>query len=81
MDLSQLYKSKAPELEAGSAAPQVDATWARRQNSIMWTPMPKKYTAGASKYRLQAIEETTAEANAGFGARLHVVAELPKTSR
>ena len=43
LDIDTLYKQEAPELEAGSEAPDAEAGWARRQNSIMWSPMPAKY--------------------------------------
>lgn len=42
LDIDTLYKQEAPQLEAGSEAPDAEAGWARRQNSIMWSPMPAK---------------------------------------
>jgi hypothetical protein len=46
--------------------PTPDAGWSRRQNSIMWAPMPTKYTFKQDKFVMAAIPETLVEANASF---------------
>lgn len=70
LDVPRLYLSRAPKLEAGTVAPQADAAWTKRQNSIMWTPKPIKYTFTSDKYVLEEVPESAIEAGSAFvGAR------------
>lgn len=42
LDLESLHTQVPPPMAQGAAAPQPEAGWARRQNSIMLSPMPTK---------------------------------------
>ena len=63
----ELYTQTPPTLAGGAAAPQPHASWARRQNSIMWSPLPQRYAFGEDTLEgLEPIAETPAEAPAPF---------------
>lgn len=65
VDVFSLYKQQAPELQVGAIGPKPDAKWARRQNSMLWNPMPQEFTAGLS-----------ARAGAGNNIKFHSIDEL-----
>eukprot|EP00040_Diaphanoeca_grandis_P028152 m.161737 g.161737 ORF g.161737 m.161737 type:complete len:1005 (-) comp31252_c0_seq2:28-3042(-) len=45
VDVFNLYTQEAPELVVGAVNPApADAGWARRQNSMLWQPMPADFT-------------------------------------
>ena len=46
LDGDTLYVQTPPPLTRGAAAPQPHAAWSRRQNSIMWSPLPQRYAFG-----------------------------------
>lgn len=65
IDVYSLYSLPAPELVRGAAGPVPDAQWARRQQSMLWMPMPSDLSATTS-VKVVSIAETTLEANAPF---------------
>ena len=75
----ELYTQQPPHLAGGAAAPQPNASWARRQNSIMWSPLPQRYSFGDDDSiggdALQVIEERAEEAAAGFTRSLMATRE------
>jgi serine/threonine protein kinase len=82
LDVHVLYTQKAPELAVGAVGPAPDAKWARRQNSMLWQPMPDDITASAPAQRtavpglsFSPIEETSIEARAPFVSSLDAVSE------
>ncbi len=60
-----IFEQRAPPLESGSAVPNPDAGWARRQNSVMWSPMPQSYESGGGgrgrESAMRAVAETDAD--------------------
>ena len=61
LDGDQLYEQTPPPLAGGAAAPQPNASWARRQNSIMWSPLPQRYAFGEDEAEsLEPIAERSA---------------------
>lgn len=42
-DVFLLHRQKPVELAQGTVAPKPDAAWSRRQNSMIWAPMPHEY--------------------------------------
>lgn len=48
MDVFSLYRSKPVQLQRGVVAPAPNAAWSRRQNSMIWAPMPHEYRWGWS---------------------------------
>jgi len=81
LDVHALYTMEAPELAAGAVAPAPDAKWARRQNSMLWQPMPAAIStaptlqADVPGLSFEAISETVLEARAPFVASVSAVAE------
>lgn len=73
--VSTLFKQTPPEMEHGSARPQVDAAWSRRQNSILWTPSPHKYDVMARPKTFDTVEETAVEASVPFLPKLQAIPE------
>ena len=75
----ELYQQQPPHLAGGAAAPQPNASWARRQNSIMWSPLPQRYSFGdddaSGGDALAVIEERAEEAAAGFTRSLMAARE------
>ena len=59
LDVFELYRAAAPELVKGAAAPQPEAGWARRNQSMLWQPMPGEYAS---------VGELAAESAAGQAA-------------
>lgn len=43
MDVFCLHRKKPVELARGTVAPTPHAAWSRRQNSMIWAPMPQEY--------------------------------------
>lgn len=43
IDLYSLYRREPVELARGTVAPTPNAAWSRRQNSMIWAPMPEEY--------------------------------------
>jgi hypothetical protein len=67
VDVFKLFTAPAPELVRGAAEPAPDAQWARRQQSMLWQPMPAAFVpVGAAAAAVNAIPETAAEAGAYF---------------
>ena len=78
LDFSTLYTQTPPPLAQGPVAAVPHASWARRQNSIMWSPLPQRYAFGEDALEaLEALEETSAEAECHFTRRLGGTRELP----
>lgn len=81
MDVHTLYSKQAPELAAGAVAPTPDAKWARRQNSMLWQPMPTALSASSTQrgaisgVAFEAIPETARESEAPFVTSMGSVAE------
>jgi serine/threonine protein kinase len=67
--LELLYESTPPKLNGGAVAPAPNAAWARRQNSVMWSPLPSSYSFSERAYEVETIDETELEADAPFGTR------------
>lgn len=42
-DVFSLHREKPVELAQGTVAPTPNAAWSRRQNSMIWAPMPQDY--------------------------------------
>ena len=74
IDVFTLYKAKAPELVRGAVDPVPDAKWARRQQSMLWQPMPSDFT-GAENNAKRPVPETATELNAPFIAQMQLIAE------
>ena len=82
VDVFQLYKSQAPELAVGSVEPAPDAKWARRQNSMLWQPMPQEFSAAPSagtgpghSIKFKTIVEGPGERDAPFLSRFGALRE------
>lgn len=43
MNVFSLHRGKPVELARGTVAPTPNAAWSRRQNSMIWAPMPQEY--------------------------------------
>lgn len=43
VDVFSLHREKPVELAQGTVAPTPNAAWSRRQNSMIWAPMPQDY--------------------------------------
>lgn len=43
MDVFSLHRLKPIELAQGTVGPTPNAAWSRRQNSMIWAPMPQEY--------------------------------------
>lgn len=43
VDVFSLHQRKPVELAQGTVAPVPNAAWSRRQNSMIWAPMPQEY--------------------------------------
>lgn len=43
IDVFSLHRRKPVELVRGTVAPAPNAAWSRRQNSMIWAPMPQEY--------------------------------------
>lgn len=43
VDVFALHRQKPVELAQGTVAPAPNAAWSRRQNSMIWAPMPQEY--------------------------------------
>lgn len=73
-DAELLYSQQPPPLAQGPAPPAPNAAWARRQNSMLWSPLPQRYafTEAGSEAALvaHAIDETGIEAHAPFAPGL-----------
>ncbi|CAM9870614.1 unnamed protein product, partial [Phaeothamnion confervicola] len=68
IDVFALHRGPAVPLARGAvAAAPAGAAWARRQNSMIWAPMPQEFALEAQSRALAALEETPAEADAPFG--------------
>uniref|UniRef100_A0A6U8VYB7 Protein kinase domain-containing protein n=1 Tax=Emiliania huxleyi TaxID=2903 RepID=A0A6U8VYB7_EMIHU len=66
-----LYDQSPPPLAQGPTPPAPSAAWTRRQNSIMWSPLPQRYTFGEQDGPpLEPIGETEAEAATPFVPQL-----------
>ena len=76
LDVDSLYSQTPPPLKGGIAAPAPHAAWSRRQNSMMWSPLPQRYEFGEEGGGLEPIEETSVEANAPFTPTLAPLREL-----
>jgi serine/threonine protein kinase len=79
-DPELLYSQQPPPLAQGPAPPAPNAAWARRQNSMLWSPMPQRYAfadcgPGAATLT-HAINETEVEAHAPFAPGLGTWHEL-----
>ena len=73
-----LYTQTPPPLAGGAAAPQPNASWTRRQNSIMWSPLPQRYAFSEDEAEsLDPIAEGADEAAAHFTRRLTAMSFTP----
>lgn len=61
VDFSTIHQNPAPELVEGAVAAAPSAKWARRKNSIMFAPMPTKFSFGDTQYIMPVIEESPEE--------------------
>ena len=66
LDLDTLYSQTPPTLSQGIAPPAPHASWTRRQNSMMWSPLPQRYDFADDAHSLDAVPETALEADAPF---------------
>ncbi|CAN0420364.1 unnamed protein product, partial [Hapterophycus canaliculatus] len=66
VDVFSLHRQKPVELAQGSVAPAPNAAWSRRQNSMIWAPMPQEYRFDAVSQDLVAVTETEVERGGAF---------------
>ena len=66
LQLTTLYEQVPPPLSQGIAAPAPHASWTRRQNSMMWSPLPQRYNFADDAIQFEPVLETELEANALF---------------
>ena len=66
LDVESLHTQVPPAMAQGSAAPAPDAGWTKRQFSMMWAPMPTKYTFKQDKFVASPIPETATERDSSF---------------
>ncbi|CAM9303063.1 unnamed protein product [Choristocarpus tenellus] len=66
VDVFSLHCNKPLELVRGSVKPNPDAAWSRRQNSMIWAPMPQEYRCDEVSSDMMPIEETEVECDAEF---------------
>lgn len=76
VDIEQLHTLVPPPLAQGSIGPSPDAAWARRQYSIMISPMPTKYSPKPDTASSAAIPETDAERSSDFAPAPYTIPEL-----
>jgi hypothetical protein len=69
LDPTTLYTQDPPPLAQGLATPAPHASWTRRQNSMMWSPLPQRYSFAAD-VQLACVQETEVEADAPFRGTL-----------
>jgi hypothetical protein len=73
------YKGPAVQLQRGTIAPApAAAAWTRRNNSMIWAPMPAEYSLQTpAQHALSAVPETAVEAAAGvwYESQLGRIAE------
>jgi hypothetical protein len=74
LDGDRLYAEAPPPLAGGAAAPAPHAKWTRRQNSMLWSPLPQRYSFGEEGNELPAIPEK-GEAAARFTRSLGSLVE------
>ena len=80
LDGDALYVQTPPPLTRGAAAPQPHAAWSRRQNSIMWSPLPQRYAFGEDEgLALEPLVEGD-EANGSFTRPLTTNAEAAQAA-
>ena len=48
LDVDSLFSQTPPPLKGGIAAPAPHAAWSRRQNSMMWSPLPQRVWRGGA---------------------------------
>lgn len=76
VDVHGRYKMPPAPLLAGAVGPAPEAAaWTRRQNSMIWAPMPQEYSLETPHHELSIILETPLEAGAGFVAVLRPIDE------
>ncbi len=82
LNVHNMYADSSPvKLLAGPVAPQANAAWTRRQNSMIWAPMPEPFELqGERKSALGVITENEIERCGSFvkfGNRSHRGMGLP----
>ena len=70
-----LHTRPPPPLAGGATRPAPNAKWSRRQNSMMWSPLPSRYTFEGVMEALSPVKETAFEADAPFVRKLGHVSE------
>jgi serine/threonine protein kinase len=79
VDVYSCYKGPAVQLQRGTVAPApAAAAWTRRNNSMIWAPMPAEYSLQTpAQHALSAVPETAVEAAAGvwYESQLGRIAE------
>jgi serine/threonine protein kinase len=69
--VDSLFSLPAPPMSGGSVAPQADAKWAKRQFSMMYSPMPDAFEfSSSSGYADDPVTETPLERGCPFGVPL-----------
>ncbi|CAM9107864.1 unnamed protein product [Ectocarpus fasciculatus] len=76
-DVFLLHRQKPVELAQGAVAPNPHAAWSRRQNSMIWAPMPQEYRFDAVPKELAIIVETEVERGGAFGRHVGGIREPP----
>jgi serine/threonine protein kinase len=73
-DAELLYSQQPPPLAQGPAPPAPNAAWSRRQNSMLWSPLPQRYAfaddSPGAPALADTINETELEARAPFAPGL-----------
>ncbi|CAB1107395.1 unnamed protein product [Ectocarpus sp. CCAP 1310/34] len=76
-DVFLLHRQKPVELAQGAVAPNPHAAWSRRQNSMIWAPMPQEYRFDAVPKELAIIVETEVERGGAFDQQFGGIREPP----
>ena len=64
MDVFNLHRNAAHEIDVGKVSPQPDAKWARRQFSSIWAPMPGAYDVSLESAEGDFLESSTTTSSA-----------------
>ncbi|CAM9591525.1 unnamed protein product [Scytosiphon promiscuus] len=80
VDVFSLHRQKPVELVQGTVAPAPNAAWSRRQNSMIWAPMPQEYRFDAVSQELVTITETEVERGAPFVRHFGSIREPPSVA-
>ncbi|CAM9104545.1 unnamed protein product [Discosporangium mesarthrocarpum] len=78
IDVFSLHHQKPLELVAGSIKPAPNAAWSRRQNSMIWAPMPQEYRCDEISTEMSVVEETELERGERFSSCKRIIPAVPE---